>query len=61
MSEHVQLKPTETRSGTESRTPVDQGAARPTPPMRVVTKGWWTLREQAVSVDELQKADKNDP
>jgi len=28
----------------------------PPPPMRVVTKGWWTMREEQVSVEDLEKA-----
>jgi hypothetical protein len=28
---------------------------RPSPPMRVVTKGWWTFKEELVSVDDLKK------
>ncbi|NKC32143.1 hypothetical protein [Falsiroseomonas selenitidurans] len=29
---------------------------RPVPLMQVVTKGWWVLRVERVSVEELQKA-----
>ncbi len=32
-------------------------AAPPPPPMQVVTKGWWTLRDEAKTVDELDRAD----
>jgi predicted RNA binding protein YcfA (HicA-like mRNA interferase family) len=28
------------------------------PPMQVVTKGWWTLRDEEATADELEKADK---
>jgi hypothetical protein len=28
------------------------------PPMRVVTKGWWVLREEEATVEELEKADR---
>ena len=27
------------------------------PPMRVVTKGWWVLREEKATVEELERAD----
>ena len=27
----------------------------PSPPMRVVTKGWWTLKEQEVDIEELRR------
>jgi len=27
------------------------------PPMRVVTKGWWVLREEKATVEELEQAD----
>ena len=30
------------------------------PPMQVVTKGWWTLREERASADELLKADRHE-
>ena len=31
---------------------------RPVPPMmRVVTKGWWVLREEHATVDELERAE----
>ncbi len=30
----------------------------PPPPMRVVTKGWWTMREETKSVDELEREDR---
>lgn len=33
-------------------------AARPIPAMRVVTKGWFTLREERVSVETLEQADR---
>jgi hypothetical protein len=26
--------------------------------MRVVTKGWWVLREEEATVEELEKADR---
>lgn len=29
----------------------------PVPPMRIVTKGWWTLREDQAKVEDLEKAD----
>ncbi len=35
-----------------------QKLVRPPPPMRVVTKGWWTLREETKPVDELERADR---
>ncbi len=28
---------------------------RPIPPMRVVTKGWWTMREKRATVEQLEK------
>jgi hypothetical protein len=28
------------------------------PPMQVVTKGWWVLRDEQASVDELERADR---
>ena len=28
---------------------------RPPPPMRVVTKGWWTLVEKQADIKELEK------
>ncbi|NKE48464.1 hypothetical protein HB662_27075 [Roseomonas frigidaquae] len=34
-----------------------QPVTRPVPPMRVVTKGWWVLREERVSAEELEKAE----
>lgn len=37
---------------TRSGQPADQAAPSP-PPMRVVTKGWWTVREEPKTVDEL--------
>ena len=33
---------------------------RPPPPMRVVTKGWFTMREEAKTLEELQAADQRD-
>jgi hypothetical protein len=35
-------------------------ASRPVPappPMQVVTKGWWVLREEQATVDELERAE----
>jgi hypothetical protein len=28
------------------------------PPMQVVTKGWWVLRDEQASVDELEREDR---
>lgn len=43
----------------ERRVPVN--APRRPPPMRVVTKGWWTLREEKVDMEVLkEKADRDD-
>ena len=33
---------------------------RPVPPMRVVTKGWWTLREDRASVESLEQEEKDE-
>ena len=30
----------------------------PPPPMQVVTKGWWVLRDEQASVAELEQADR---
>jgi hypothetical protein len=30
------------------------------PPMQVVTKGWWTLKEERAPVEELEKEDRNE-
>jgi hypothetical protein len=30
----------------------------PAPPMRVVTKGWWTLKEERVPVEVLAEEDR---
>ncbi len=41
-------------------TRLGQPASRPAPappPMQVVTKGWWTLRDEQATVDELERAD----
>jgi hypothetical protein len=35
-------------------------ATRPIPPMQVVTKGWFTLREERVPVEELEKEDRDE-
>ncbi len=35
-----------------------QKSVRSPPPMRVVTKGWWTMREETKSVDELEREDR---
>lgn len=36
-----------------------EGATRshlpPAPPMRIVTKGWWVMREEKMSLDDLKK------
>jgi hypothetical protein len=42
-----------TRQGNTSNRPVPAP-----PPMQVVTKGWWVLREEQASVDELERADR---
>lgn len=42
-----------TRAGSPSSVPVPAP-----PPMRVVTKGWWVLREEEASVEDLEKADR---
>ena len=34
-----------------------QKLVRPPPPMRVVTKGWWTMREETKPVVELERDD----
>ena len=31
---------------------------RPAPPMVVVTKGWWRLREEEMSVEQLREEDR---
>ena len=36
------------------------GAGRPMPLMQVVTKGWWTLRHESASVEELRKEDRDE-
>ena len=33
---------------------------RPPPPMRIVTKGWWTLEEQEAQIKELEKEDPDE-
>jgi hypothetical protein len=33
---------------------------RHAPPMQVVTKGWWTLREERAPVEELEQEDRNE-
>jgi hypothetical protein len=33
---------------------------RPPPPMQVVTKGWWTLREDRAPVEELEQEDREE-
>lgn len=30
----------------------------PEPPMRVVTKGWWVMREELVPREELERQDR---
>jgi hypothetical protein len=42
-----------TRKGTRSSTIVP-----PPPPMQVVTKGWWVLRDEEASVEELERQDR---
>ena len=37
-----------------------RGAVRPVPPMQVVTKGWFTLREERVPVEQLEKQDRDE-
>jgi len=34
--------------------------ARKMPDMRVVTKGWWVLREKKVPVEKLQQEDRDE-
>jgi hypothetical protein len=41
-----------TRQGNRAPLPVPAP-----PPMQVVTKGWWVLRDELASVDELERAD----
>ena len=46
------------------REPIDDEAAKPNrkpPQMQVVTKGWWTLREERASADALAREDTNEP
>lgn len=38
----------------------DPPGRRKVPDMQVVTKGWWTLREERQSVEELEKEDRNE-
>lgn len=38
-------------------TPTSRSVPAP-PPMQVVTKGWWVLRDEQASVDELERADR---
>ncbi len=33
---------------------------RKMPDMRVVTKGWWTLREERVALETLQQEDRDE-
>ena len=35
--------------------PSSQSVPAP-PPMQIVTKGWWTLREKQMTVDELERS-----
>ncbi len=30
----------------------------PVPPMRLVTKGWWVLREERATAEEIEAADR---
>ena len=32
---------------------------RPAPPMRLVTKGWWTMREEQVNVEDLERTGRD--
>lgn len=40
----------------QAAVPVQRRRLHPGPPMRVVTKGWWTMREEPASVEDLEKA-----
>jgi hypothetical protein len=42
-----------TREGKPASAPVP-----PPPPMQVVTKGWWVLRDEQASVEDLERADR---
>ena len=33
---------------------------RPAPAMQVITKGWWTLREERAPVEELEREDRDE-
>jgi hypothetical protein len=37
-----------------------QSKERPIPLMRVVTKGWWTLKEERVPVEALEEMDRQE-
>jgi hypothetical protein len=43
--------------GTRAQGPV---VHRRPPPMRVVTKGWWTLEEKEADIEELEKEDRDE-
>ena len=34
-------------------------AVRRPPPMRVVTKGWWRIKEEEVDMETLKREDRN--
>ena len=40
---------------------VARAPVRPPPPMRVVTKGWWTLREETADVETLEREERARP
>jgi hypothetical protein len=56
-------EPERTESTESKRKPGKPSPAsirRQPPPMRVVTKGWWTLEERQADSAELEKADRNE-
>lgn len=53
----TEVKPTN-GAATAGRNAAVTGQTPDAPDMRVVTKGWWTLREERVPVEELERQDQ---
>ncbi len=58
-----QAKPSQPSSPQHSRGLTRQGNTTnqqvpAPPPMQVVTKGWWTLRDEQASVEDLERLDR---
>jgi len=54
----VQVNGSRETSSAPSSDHAGHGESRKVPDMQVVTKGWWTLREQRRPVEELERQDR---